>query len=77
MYDDLRKEVRRDAQHCMPVRQIPDLKWEKEGTEPRNTEQNSGNDTERRTGPTLRSSKNKQTVNEIKKQVEAIPTKGK
>ena len=76
MYDDLRKE-RRDAQHCMPVKQIPDLEWKKESTEPRNTEQNSGNDTERRTGPTLRSSKNKQTVNEIKDQVEAIPTKSK
>ena len=34
MYDDLRKEGRRDAQHCMPVKQIPDLEWEKERTEP-------------------------------------------
>ena len=32
---------------------------------------------ERRTRPTLRSSKNKQTLNEIKEEVEAIPTKGK
>ena len=77
MYADLRKEGRRDAQHCMPVKQIPDLEWEKESTEPQNTEQKSGNDTERRTGPTLRSSKNKQTMNEIKEHVEAIPTKGK
>ena len=77
MYDDLRKEGRRDAQHCMPVKQIPDLEWEKESTEPQNTEQNSGNNSERRTGPTFRSSKNKQTVNEIEEQVEAIPTKGK
>ena len=61
----------------MPVKQIPDLEWEKESTEPRNMEQKSGNDTERRTGPTLRSSKNKQTMNEIKEHVEAIPTKGK
>ena len=59
----------------MPVKQIPDLEWEKESTEPRNMEQKSGNDTERRTGPTLRSSKNKQTMNEIKEHVEAIPTK--
>ena len=54
MYDELRKEGRRDAQHCMPVKQIPDLKWEKE-----NTEQNARNETEKRTDPTLRSSKKK------------------
>ena len=77
MYADLRKEGRRDTQHCMPVKQIPDLEWEKESTELWNTEQNSGNDTERRTGPTLRSSKKKQTVSEIKEQVEATPTKDK
>ena len=34
MYADLRKEGRRDAQHCMPVKQFPDLEWEKESTEP-------------------------------------------
>ena len=34
MYDDLRKEGRRDSQHCIPVKQIPDLEWEKESTEP-------------------------------------------
>ena len=77
MYDDLRKEGRRDAQHCIPVKQIPDLEWDRENTKPLNIEQKSGNDTERRIGSTLRSSKNKQTVNEVKEQVEAIPTKGK
>ena len=66
MYDELRKEGRRDAQHCMPVKQIPDLNWEKEDTEEQNTEQNARNETEKRTGPTLRSSKKKQTVNEVK-----------
>ena len=30
MYDELRKEGRRYAQHCIPVKQIPDLEWEKE-----------------------------------------------
>ena len=35
MYDELRKEDKRDAQHCMPVKQILDLEWEKEKTEPR------------------------------------------
>ena len=70
MYDELRKEGRRDAQHCMPVKQpvkqIPDLNWEKENTEKENTEPNARNETEKRTGPTLRSSKKKQTVNEVK-----------
>ena len=76
MYGELRKEGRRDAQQCMPVKQIPDLEWEKENTEQQNTEQNSRNETEKRTVPTLRSSKNKQTVNEVKEQVEAATTKG-
>ena len=74
MYGELRKEGRRDAQHCMPVKRIPDLEWEKENTEQQNIEQNLRNETEKRTGPTLRSSKNKQTV---KEQVEAVTTKGK
>ena len=77
MYGELRKEGRRDAQHCMPVKQIPDLEWEKENTEQLNREQNSKNVAEKRTGPTLRSSKNKQTVNETKEQVKAVTTKGK
>ena len=77
MYDELRKEGRRDAQHCMPVKQIPDLGWEKKNTEDQNTKQNTRNETEKRTGPTLRSSKNKQTVNEVNEQVEAVTNKGK
>ena len=36
MYDELRKEGRRDAQHCMPVKQIPDLEWDKGKTEEQN-----------------------------------------
>ena len=72
MYDELRKEERRDAQHCMPVKQIPNLNWEKE-----NTELNERNETEKRTGPTLRSSKKKQTVNEVKERVEATSNKDK
>ena len=71
MYDKLRKEGRRDAQHCMPEKQIPDLEWEKE-----NTEQNTGKEEEKGTGPTLRSSKKKQTINEVKEQVEAVTNKG-
>ena len=59
MYDELRKEKRRDAQHCMPVKQIQDLNWEKENTEKENTEQNARNETEKSSGLTLRSSKKK------------------
>ena len=77
MYDELRKEGRRDVQHCMPVKQIPELNWEKENTEKENTEQNARNETEKRTGPTLRSSKKKQRVNEVKERVEAASNKDK
>ena len=77
MYDELRKEGRRDAQHCMPVKQIPDLEWEKENIKQQNTAQNARNETKKRTGPTFRSSKNKETVNEVKEQVEAVTNKGK
>ena len=77
MYVELRKEGRRDAQHCMPVKQIPDLEWEKGKMEQQNTEQNSRSESVKKTGPTLRSSKNKQTINEVKEQVEAVTTKGK
>ena len=66
MYEELRKEGKRDVQHCMPVKQIPHLNWEKENLEKESTEQSTGKETENRTGPTLRSSKRKQTVNEIK-----------
>ena len=72
MYDELRKEGRRDAQHCMPVKLIPDLEWKKGSIK-----QNAENETEKRTGPTLRSSKNKQTVNEVKEKAEALTNKGK
>ena len=51
----------------MPVKQIPDLSWEKENIEKENTEQSARKETENRAGPTLRSSKRKQTVNKIKK----------
>ena len=77
MYDELRKEGRRDAQHCMPVKQIRDLNWEKENLGKIKTELNAKTETENRTGPTLRSSKRKQTVNEIKERVEAASNKDK
>ena len=61
----------------MPVKLIPDLEWEKEKTEEQNTKQNARSDTEKRTGPTLRKSKNKQTINKVKEQIEAVTNKGK
>ena len=37
MYNELRKEGKTDVQHCMPVKQIPDLEWEKENAEGQKT----------------------------------------
>ena len=71
MYSELRKERKRDAQHRMPVKQIPDLDWKKENLGKENTELDAKTETKNRTGTTLRSSKKKQTVNEIKETVEA------
>ena len=72
MYEELRKEGRRDAQHCMPVKQIPNLDWEKE-----KPEQNLKRTTEKRAGPTLRSSKCNQELNEVKEQVDITQNKDK
>ena len=78
MYDELRKEGRRDAQHCMPIKQIPDLNWEKENTEKENTELNARNETEKRTGPTLRSrTKKKKQSMKSRNELKQPPTKTK
>ena len=61
----------------MPVKQIQDLDWKKENLGKENTELDAKTDTKNRTGTTLRSSKKKQTVNEIKEKVEANPNKNK
>ena len=60
----------------MPGNQIPDLNWEKENTEKENTEQNARNETEKRTGPTLRSSKKKQSM-KSRNELKQPPTKTK
>ena len=62
---------------CIPVKQIPDLNWKKENIEKENTGQNARKESENRTGPTLRSSKRKQTANQIKERVEAASNKDK
>ena len=76
MYEELRKEGRGDVQHCMPVKQIPDLNWKKENIEKENTEQSTGKETENRTGPTLRSSKRKQSMKSMN-ELKQPPTKTK
>ena len=75
MYGELRKEGKRDAQHCMPGKQNPDLNWEKENLGKEDTELDAKTEIENRTGPTLRRSK--KNVNEIKEKVEATPNKNK
>ena len=72
MYEELRKEGRRDAQHCMPVRQIPNLEWEIE-----KMSQNSKSTVKEKTGPTLRSSTHKEELNEVRKQGVTTETKVK
>ena len=72
MYEGLRKEGRRDAQHCMPVKQIPNLDWAKE-----KPEQNPKRTIGERIGPTLRSSKRNQELNEVKEQVDITKNKDK
>ena len=59
----------------MPVKQIPDLNWEKENLGKENTELDAKTEIENRTGSTLRSSK--KNVNEIKEKVEATSNKNK
>ena len=77
MYGELRKGGKRDAQHSMPVKQIPDLNWKKENLGKENTELNTKTKTKNGKGPTLRSSKRNKSVNKIKEKVEATPNKNK
>ena len=69
LYAELRAMGGRDAQHCMPIKQIPDLGWKypeesKKRTEPEPTTE------PQREGPILRSSKKLSTATKI--QVENI-----
>ena len=73
MYQELRKDGKRDAQHCMPIKQIPDLQWEKEEQGPNETEKPLQKSEEKKVGPTLRSSRNKQQINEVQEQEEKTP----
>ena len=72
MYEELRKEGRRDAQHSMPVKQIPNLEWEKE-----KTKQTQKNSPAKKSGPTLRSNRHKQKTDEVNEQGEQAPASDK
>ena len=76
MYDELRKEGRRDAQHCMAVKTDCRLGMGKE--KHRGSKQNRTQEkTEKRTGPTLRSSKKKQQSMKSRNKLKQSPTKAK
>ena len=66
LYAKLRAMGKRDAQHCMPVKEIPDLGWKvpEEPTVKNNTE----NRTQQQSRPVLRSNKKQTTVDEIKEE---------
>ena len=60
----------RDAQHCMPVKQIPDLGWKtpEEATSKNKPE----NKTPQQNGPVLRSSIRQTTVAEVEEEIQEI-----
>ena len=61
LYTELRSAGIRDAQHCMPVKQIPNLGWEKQIETPKEKPITQ----EQRMGPVLRSSTKANKVNEV------------
>ena len=66
LYAELRAMGIRDAQHCMPVKQIPDLGWKtpEEATQKNKPE----NKTPQQNGPVLRSSRRQTTVAEVEEE---------
>ena len=66
MYKELRKMGRRDTQHCMSIKQIPDLEWEKEQSE-KDSKEKKPNRTVK--GTMRPSRKSMQTVTEIQEEV--------
>ena len=51
IYKNLRQDVKKDAQHCMPVKKIPDLEWDKKQSKPNSTEKRSNSPEERKLDP--------------------------
>ena len=71
LYAELRALGTRDTQHCMPVKQIPDLGWKK--PEEHQRKKKPEPTPTQREGPVLRSSKKLTTVTEV--EVETAATK--
>ena len=72
LYAELRAMGKRDAQHCMPEKEIPDLGW----NVPENitVKNNTEEETPQRNGPVLQSSKKQTTVTEINEEKVNIQT---
>ena len=68
LYAELRAMGTKDTQHCMPVKQIPDLGWKT--LEETLAENKPENKTPQRSGPVLRSSKRQTTVAEIEEEIQ-------
>ena len=75
LYTELRAMGKRDAHHCMPAKEIPDLKWKT----PEETVRKSSpeNKTPQQSGPVLRSSKRKATVAEIVEKTQEVQVEDK
>ena len=75
LYAELRAMGKRDAHHCMPAKEIPDLEWKT--PEEAATRSSPENKTPHQRGPVLRSSKTKATVAEIKQKTQKLQTENK
>ena len=73
LYAELRAMGTRDAQHCMAVKQIPDLGWKT--PEEAVTEKDLENKTPQQSGPILRSSKRQAAVAEIEEEIQETKAK--
>ena len=65
----------RDAQHCMPVKQIPDLGWK--APEEATSNNKPENKTPQQNGPVLRSSRRQATVAEIQEEIQETKVEDK
>ena len=68
LYTEFRAMGTRDTQHCMPVKQIPELGWKT--PQETMTKNNPENKTPQQSGPVLRSSKRQTTVAEIEEEIQ-------
>ena len=75
LYAELRAMGKRDAHHCMPAKEIPDLQWKT--PEETTTKSDPENKTPQQNGPVLRSSKRKAPVAEIVEKTEEVQVEDK